>query len=81
MLTHKKVYREDRSSQQSSNFNENRVGARKFEQTYPSKSENSSRMRSERDSVCNYCFNLGHWTNKCPVLAAKWKSGKKEITS
>ncbi len=35
-------------------------------------------MRSERDSVCNYCFNLGHWKNKCPVLAAKWKSGKKK---
>ncbi len=35
-------------------------------------------MRSERDLVCNYCFNLGHWKNKCPVLAAKWKSGKKK---
>ncbi len=44
VLTHKKVYREDRSSQQSGNFNENRVEARKSEQTYPSKSENSGRM-------------------------------------
>lgn len=58
-------------------FNENRVGPKKFEQTYPS-SENSGRMKSDRDLVCNYCFNLGHWKNKCPVLAAKWKLGKKK---
>ncbi len=57
--------------QQSGNFNENRVGVKKFEQTYPSKSENSGRVKSDRDLVCNYCFNLGHWKNKCPDLAAK----------
>nr|XP_055062771.1 uncharacterized protein LOC129445823 [Misgurnus anguillicaudatus]XP_055062772.1 uncharacterized protein LOC129445823 [Misgurnus anguillicaudatus] len=78
VLTHRKVYREDRSGHQSGNFNENRVGVKKFEQMYPSKSENSGRMKSDRDLVCNYCFSLGHWKNKCPVLAAKGKLGKKK---
>lgn len=58
VLTHRKVYREDRLSPQSGN---SRVGAKKFEQTYPSKSEHRGRMKSDRDLVCNYCFNLGDW--------------------
>ncbi len=71
VLTHKKVYREDRSGQQSGNFNENRVGAKKFEQMYPSKSENSGRVKSDRNLVCNYCFNLGHWKNVQELIKCK----------
>lgn len=78
VLTHKKVYRDDRSGQPSGNFNGNRVGAKKFVQTYSSKSECIGQMKTDRDLVCNYCFNLGHWKNKCPALAAKWKPGKKD---
>jgi len=53
VVMHRKVYREDRSVQQSGNLNENRVGLKKFEQPYPSKSENTGRMRSDRDLVCH----------------------------
>jgi len=79
VVMHRKVYREDRSVQQSGNLNENRVGLKKFEQPYPSKSENTGRMRSDRDLVCHYRFNPGHWKKNCPVLSAKGKSGKKKL--
>nr|XP_055071458.1 uncharacterized protein LOC129451930 [Misgurnus anguillicaudatus] len=78
ILTHKTAYRDDRSVRHYSNFAENRVASRKFEPTFSSKFERNGRGKPDRDLVCNYCFNNGHWKNKCPVLAAKLKSSQKK---
>lgn len=40
--------------------------------------EKNGRGKPDRDLVCNYCFNIGHWKNKCPVLATKLKSSQKK---
>lgn len=78
ILTHKTAYREDRSGRHYGNFAENRLASRKFEPTFSSKFEKNGRGKPDRDLVCNYCFNIGHWKNKCPVLATKLKSSQKK---